>query len=153
MGSERLISIPGRGAWIAGILLAASSGVIGEQSFRRGPRFVHVEPSGTLLVVCHKSGTVARVDPNGGTILAETLVGEDPFMLAVHPDGERLYVSCRREGSVAELDAASLTVLRRFPLRGDPTGVSVSDDGRALYVAVHSMDSVAVLDIETGSEI
>ncbi len=153
MGSGPLSSISGRGVWIAGILLAASSGVMAEQSFRRGPKFVHVEPSGALLVVCHKSGTVARVDSNGGAILVETSVGEDPFMLAAHPDGERLYVSCRGEGSVVELDAASLAVLRRFPVRGDPTGVSVSDDGRALYVAVHSMDAIAVLDIETGSEI
>jgi YVTN family beta-propeller protein len=121
---------------------------------RRGPNFLYTEPDGgKLLVLCEKSGTVARVDPESGDIEAETEIGEWPYALAAHPDGERIYVSCRRSQEVVELDAHSLVVLRSFSLRGDPTGVAVSADGRRLYVGLNSLNQLAVVDLASGVDI
>ena len=51
--------------------LALDSGA--EVPARRGPSFLHVESgSGKLLVLCEKSGTVARVDPVSGRIESVT---------------------------------------------------------------------------------
>lgn len=126
----------------------------GEPTKQCGPTFVDFDPTtDELLVLCGKSGTIRRLDPDGGDTKSEEALGESPFALARHPDGARLYVTCRRGQEIRELDAGSLQTLRRFPLLGDPAGVAVSADGRRLYVAVHSLDEVAVLDLETGSEI
>jgi len=135
-------------AWsVSGLALA--SGV--EVPARRGPSFLHVESgSGKLLVLCEKSGTVARVDPVSGRIESETVVGGWPFALSPHPDGQRLYVSCRQGQEVVELHAHTLEILRRFPLRGDPSGIAVSADGDRLYVGVHSLDQLAVIDLNSG---
>lgn len=120
---------------------------------RRGPIFLEYEPSGdTLLVLCQKSGTIARVRADSGLIVKETTIGDRPFALARHPDGQRIYVSCRNAGTIVELAAESLEVLRTFALRGDPTCVAVSPDGRSLYAGLHSLDALAVLDLESGTE-
>ncbi len=117
----------------------------------RGPSFLYVEPgSGKLLVLCEKSGTVARVDPVAGQIEAETVVGDWPFALTPHPDGQRVYITCRRGQEVVELQASNMEILRRFPLRGDPSGIAVSADGNRLYVGVHSLDQVAIIDLASG---
>lgn len=135
---------------VAGITLGLGT----EVPARRGPSFLHVESAtGKLLVLCEKSGTVARVDPVSGKIELETMVGALPFALSPHPDGERLYVSCRRGQEIVELDAHSLEILRRFPLRGDPTGIAVSADGNRLYAGIHSLDQLAVIDLDSGVEI
>jgi YVTN family beta-propeller protein len=119
-----------------------------------GPTFVDIDPtSGDLLILCGKSGTIRRLDPDGGSTKSEAVLGESPFAFDRHPDGARLYVTCRRGQEIRELDAGSLQTLRTFPLRGDPTGVAASADGRRLYVAVHSLDQVAIFDLETGREI
>jgi len=121
---------------------------------RRGPSYLYTEPAGgKLLVLCEKSGTVARVDPNSGDIEAETKLGDWPYALAPHPDGERFYVSCRRDQEVVEVQFSDLQVLRRFPLRGDPTGLAVSREGARLYAGVSSLDQVAVFDLISGGEI
>ena len=144
----------GRTATAATLIVALlASGAAGAAG-RRGPSYLHVEPDGgKLLVLCGKSGTIARVDPITAELEAETQLDETPFALTRHPDGKRLYVSCRRGQSIVELDARSLAVLRRFPLLGDPTGVAVSADGQRLYAGVHSLDLVALFDIASGKEI
>jgi YVTN family beta-propeller protein len=135
---------------VAALWTAAGPAAAGVQA----PVAVHVEPAtGHLLVLGERSGTIARVDPGTGRIVAEAPVGESPCMLAAGPDGRRLYVSCRDGQQVVELDAPSLETLRRFELRGDPTGVAVSADGRRLYAGVHSLDQVAVFDLESGTEL
>ncbi len=124
-----------------------------EHSLRRGPIAILLErENGTLLVLCEKSSTIARIHPATGAIEVEMPVGESPFALAMHPDQRRLYVSCRRGQEVLELDVRKLETLRRFPLRGDPTGVAVSSDGLRLYAGVHSIDQVAVFALDSGEE-
>lgn len=133
----------------AGVL---ASGI--EAAGRRGPSFLYAETAGEkLLVLCEKSGTVARVDPVSGDIETETEVGAWPYALSAHPEGERLYVSCRRGQEVVELRAHDLEILRRFPLRGDPTGLAVSADGNRLYVGLNSLDQLAVIDLAAGVDV
>ncbi len=125
-----------------------------EGSGRLGPNFLHVEPdTGTLLVLCEKSDSIARIDVRTGAFLAESDIGVAPFAVCAHPSNNRLYVSCRRGQEVVELDASSLGVKRRFSVLGDPTGLTVSGDGTRLYVGVHSLDQLAVFDLESGEEI
>ena len=120
---------------------------------RRGPTYLHVEPgSGKLIVLCEKSGTVARVDPKTGKIESEVHLGGAPSFLTPHPDGARLYITCTKGQEIIEMDARSLETLRRFPLRGEPTGNAVSADGKRLYAGVHLLDQGAVFDLESGLE-
>lgn len=119
---------------------------------RCGPRSVHVESDGRLLVLCEKSGSVVRIDPDAGTVSEPVPLCAGPFDLTRHSDGKRVYVSCRESQEILEVEASDLHVLRRLPLRGDPTGVAVSADGRRLYAAVHSLDQIVVLDLGGGVE-
>lgn len=144
-------------AFVAAVALAVTwpcTAEAAEAVGRRGPNFIFVEPdTGKLLVLCEKSGTIARLDPETGEIEVEAAVGASPFALCPDSSGRRLYVSCRKGQEVIELDAQTLQTLRRFPLRGDPTGVAISGDGLRLYAGVHSLDQVAVFDLPSGREV
>jgi len=136
-------------AGLATSMAAASDGVS-----RCGPSALLVEPdTGRLLVLCEKSDSILRFDPQTAQIEVQEKIGKKPFAACAHPDRKRLFITCRGGQEVDELDAVSLHVLRRFPLRGDPTGVEVSGDGRRLFVGVHSLDQVAVFELETGAEL
>jgi len=148
-----------RSLWFRSFVVAALAWSVaqplpaGVAAGRRGPAALYVEPDGgKLIVLCEKSGTIARVHPKSGRIETEVRLGGAPSFLAPHPDGARLYVSCTRGQEIVEIDARSLETLRRFPLRGEPTGIAVSADGRRLFAGVHLLDQVAVFDLETGLE-
>jgi YVTN family beta-propeller protein len=120
----------------------------------RGPGQLAIErESGNLLVLCEKSGSLARLDGRTGRVLVEVALGDGLCAVGEHPDGRRLYATCRSGQEVVELDASSLAVLRRLPLRGDPTGIEVSGDGARLFVALHSLDEVVLIDLAAWREV
>jgi YVTN family beta-propeller protein len=55
--------------------------------------------------------------------------------LALHPDGERLYVATRAAGTVLEVNRETYRILRRFDLGGMPQGLAVLRSGTRLLVA------------------
>lgn len=138
---------------VLGLVAGAAPVATAAGARMRGPRALLVEPGGTVLVLCEKSGSLLRLDPATGGIVRESEVGVEPFAMAASPDRTRLFVTCRRGQEVVEIDPATLEVRRRIPARGDPTGVAMAADGKRLYVALHSLDRLVVFDLESGAEI
>lgn len=134
-------------------IVAVSAAQPASGAGRRGPSSLTIEPGGKLIVLCEKSGSIARLNPESGHIEGEVHTGGMPQFVTPHPDGERLYVSCTRGQEILEMASGSLQILRRFPLRGEPTGVALSADGKRLFAGVHLLDQVAVFDLETGAEL
>ena len=58
------------------------------------------------------SNTVSVIDTATRKIIKTIVVGVGPFFLAIHPDGEKLYVSNAKDTTVTVIDIPSLNVLR-----------------------------------------
>jgi YVTN family beta-propeller protein len=88
---------------------------------------------------------------NNTTVPAGTIsVGQDPFALAVSPNGKRLYVLDPHAKSVWAINTATNTVTFPIPLPGvGPVGysVTVNPNGKFVYVGYDS--GVFVIDTST----
>ena len=60
--------------------------------------------------------------------------GRDPGLMAVSPDGKRLYVVCAMSNEVIVIATQAGVVIGSIPVGWYPSGVSVSPDGKTLYV-------------------
>ena len=65
---------------------------------------IGMTPDGTtVFVVNPDSGSISAVETQADTKIGEIYIGEDPRILALSPDGQRLYVTSRA--------SATLTIL------------------------------------------
>ncbi len=60
--------------------------------------------------------------------------GRDPGLMALSPDGARLYVVCAMSNEVMVLDTAKGVVVGAIPVGWYPSAVGVSPDGKTLFV-------------------
>jgi YVTN family beta-propeller protein len=88
---------------------------------------VLLTPDGRTAVVANAGGTdlvlLDRADPRSRTVIP---LAQPPKVLAVSPDGRRLYVSHPEPGGVSLIDLAARTVVRTVALDGTPDGVAVA---------------------------
>ena len=128
------------------------------------PRGVAASPSGEyVFVVRHSSHTLAVVDVgNSSSPSSPKVVGSltdvshmnNPYQLAVSPDGNYVYVAGLSGDSLAVVyvgnDPTNPTLLGsvKDSTRMDHAyGVAVSPDGSLVFVAGYDSDSVAVVDV------
>lgn len=103
----------------------------------------------TCGVVTHARGE----ECNPVTLEPAVEVGERPAVLAVAPDGTRVYVPVRLRDEVAVIETAGNTVEARFTVGHDPGVVAVSPDGTRIFVTNHLADTVSVLRTSDGSPV
>ena len=60
--------------------------------------------------------------------------GRDPGLMALSPDGARLYVVCAMSNEVVVLDTAKGVVIGAIPVGWYPSAIGVSPDGKTLFV-------------------
>lgn len=80
---------------------------------------------------------VLREIPVGFPLLDQPLMaarGRDPGLMAISPDGSRLYVVCAMSNEVVVIDTKTGTVIGSVPVGWYPSGVAVSPDGKTLFV-------------------
>lgn len=75
-------------------------------------------------------------------------VDRSPLMLALSPDGTRLYTANRTANSVTQIDTSSRRVLKETKVGAGPAGIAVSADGKTVFVANRLADTVSVVDAE-----
>lgn len=105
---------------------------------------------GNVFVVTQShANSIAFVDParGEGAVLAETVVGEAPWAIAVHESSDRAYVTTAEGLAVVDLAARERLALVPYldqpaevgygEYRGGGTGVVVTPDGATVYAAVH----------------
>jgi YVTN family beta-propeller protein len=93
------------------------------------------------------SYTVSVIDTTTNTITATIDVENDPFGVAVSPDGKKVYMT--NYFGVSIIDTATNTVTDTPYLGSNPKGVAVSSDGKKVYVTNNNDDTVSVIDIST----
>jgi len=93
----------------------------------------------------------AATTPPPGTpppgMLARLPVGSGPTLLAISPDGARVYAAANKTLSV--IDTAANRVVATLPTDPYPTGIAVTPDGRRVFIT--SLFSVRLLVVDTAT--
>jgi YVTN family beta-propeller protein len=105
-----------------------------------------------LLVACEASNSVVVVDTDGGSVLAEIPVGNQPHFVLLSHDETKAYVSNRGSDEVSVLDLPSLRVVGSIPVGDEPHEMVTNQAGDLLYVANAGTYDVSVVDLEAGEE-
>jgi YVTN family beta-propeller protein len=114
------------------------------------PHGILVAPDGTVLVTCEGSQAVAAADPASRRVTATIPTGQQiTHMLAITPDGSRLYSANIGSDTVTRLDLARREVTH-IPVGKGPEGIDVSPDGREVWVAHRGDGGLSILDEATG---
>jgi YVTN family beta-propeller protein len=97
--------------------------------------------------------TVSVIDTATNRVTATIPVGDEPYGVAVHPDGRTVYVTNIGDLTVSVINAATNTVSDTIQVGGEiPYGVAVTPDGAKLYVA-NGYTGINVIDTATNTVI
>jgi 40-residue YVTN family beta-propeller repeat len=116
----------------------------------RSPTDVALTPDGRRALTTNRTAdSVSLVDLTTGKVLAETVVGDEPFAATVAADGSRALVTNYGDDSLSilTLTPTGATVAATVPVGDEPRGVAVSADGRTAFVALAGENAVAVVDL------
>jgi YVTN family beta-propeller protein len=83
------------------------------------------------------------------TVIATIPVGNEPYEVAVSPDGGKVYVSGLTSNTVSVIDTTTEMVINTIPVGIFPIGVAVTPDGGKLYVANEFDSTVSVIATAT----
>ncbi len=99
-------------------------------------------------IVNEGSANVSVIDTATNKVVATIPVGNNPFAVAVTPDGTHVYVTILNLGfgnSVAVINTASNAVVATIQVGVDPFGVAVTPDGTHVYVTNIGSNTVSVI--------
>lgn len=71
--------------------------------------------------------------------------------IAVHPDGDRVYVVNTPSDTVDVIDTESYEILARIRVGVEPVGIGIKPDGTEVWVSNHVSDSVSVIDSDSSN--
>ena len=74
------------------------------------------------------------IDTAANRVTAELPVADQPYSVAIAPDGSTVYVTDMGSNSVLALDAATLRKVATIPVGGVPGVVAVTPDGSQAWV-------------------
>lgn len=100
---------------------------------------VTVEQDSAVLLVRIPSGEIKSALPTGQQL---------SHMLAVHPNGRRIYTANIVDGSVSEMDVASGELVRTAPVGPMAEAIGITPDGRELWVGSNEDHTITVLDTD-----
>jgi len=113
---------------------------------------IAVTPDDQLVWVVNPdddSVTVINVQNDANQKVAEIPVGGEPQNLAIHPNGQVVYVSNTVSGTISVIDAARRRVVDTIRVGTEPYGIALTPNGRKLYVANARSNDVSVIDTAT----
>jgi len=99
-------------------------------------------------VTCRGRLSVLAIDPAAGKVVAEVAV-KDPgaSLLAMAPDGSRLWVASQLGNRLIEIEPRTRQVIRRFAIGRNPTDLALAPDGRSLWVTSYNEQEIDVVDL------
>ena len=104
--------------------------------------------------IWNQARTVAAVgvlDTATNQFLATIPVRTRPYLSAVTPDGQRLYVPNHDSGTISVIDTGTNTVTSEIKVAPNPHWVEMSADGSRAYAANHESNVVSVIDTSDNS--
>ncbi|MBB2944647.1 YVTN family beta-propeller protein [Actinoplanes lutulentus] len=137
-------------------VLDVATGTVTSEIPTPGPaRFVSFSPDGRYAYVSlwdERDGevhAVSVVDTDDNTIKKTFPVRTRPYLAAVTPDGNWLYVPNHDGHTVTVIDARRLVQVAEITVPPEPHYVSFSVDGTRAYVADHESNNISVVDTAT----
>jgi len=100
------------------------------------------------------AGQVWKFDAHTDTLVKTVAIPGSPALLALTPDGSKLYVSQFMTSStnrVVVINTATMTVSKSIPVWTMPHGMRMNNTGTRLYVANMMSDNISVIDVATDS--
>jgi outer membrane autotransporter protein len=104
--------------------------------------------------VANGDDTVSVIDvaTNSATALIPLGAGNEPFGVAVTPDGRSVYITNFATNTVSVIATATNTVIvSSIPVGISPEGVAITPDGRFAYVANFGSGTVSVINTATNA--
>lgn len=89
--------------------------------------------------------TVSVINTSDNTVTATVSVGDEPWGVAVDPDGDYVYVTNKSGANVSVISTYYNTVTATIDVGSDPWGVAVTPNGDYIYVANYSDNTVDVI--------
>lgn len=102
----------------------------------------------TTVCVTDREQRVWLIDAVRNRIAAEIVVGGNPSHLAVHPDGNLIYVGCPGSDQVAVIDARRRRKIASFPVGKGGQLPKISPDGRYAAIDCSRTNDVYLVDVE-----
>ncbi len=117
-----------------------------------------IQPQSSPIAISHDDSLVVNVNPDGGSITAFDVVGNElkkrfslkvggePSSVAIDPTAARAFVSLSLDGQVAVVDLVHEKVVTKLSVGSEPTAVLLSPNGTRLYVACATANDVLVFN-------
>lgn len=103
-------------------------------------------PDGRLYVSTELSDDIAVIDPATNKIVERIPTGQpESHMLAITPDGKRIYTANVGPGTVSVLDVASRRKLTVIPISRQTQRIAVSPDGTMAFTSDQTKPQLAVI--------
>jgi DNA-binding beta-propeller fold protein YncE len=119
----------------------------------RAPHGLMLDPNGfnPLYASCDHSGVIAVVDPRAGKVVgAIDADSHGPHMIALLPDGTKLYSENEEDPFVSVMEPASRRLVKKVPMPGGSAGICASADGQRVLVVAGQQP--ALVEIDTHSD-
>jgi molecular chaperone DnaK len=118
------------------------------------PQFLAFAPDGrrAYVSIFNNARTIQAVgvlDTTTNEMVATIPVRTRPYLAAVSPDGNWLYVPNHDSGTVSVIDTATNRVTSEIKVKPNPHWVEFSRDGSRAYTANHESNLVSVIDTAT----
>ncbi|MFN8445629.1 MAG: hypothetical protein U0175_32860 [Caldilineaceae bacterium] len=101
----------------------------------------------SIWVANPDANSVTQVDAQNRKKLKEIAVGQEPWSLAIAPDGKRVYVLSRADGSLAMIDTHALIVTHTLSVGTEPANLVLAPDGTTAYVSLLTENAIVVIDL------
>ncbi len=109
-------------------------------AFFRGDTMAVITAQGdkAVLLLDLRTDKVVATAPTDGAL---------SHMLALVPDGRRVFTTNLGDNTVTEIDPAARRAVRTFPVGKQPEGIAVAPDGRTVWSGSNGDSIVVVLDV------
>ena len=144
---------------------------VGTHRFQSGDLFVEVDVIPSDDVPFHNVGyypgrSIAQVDSawwvaqayspeisviEDGELRTEIAVGPWPVALALHPNGDTVYVATRANDSIGVVSVAHEKIVNSIHVGDEPTHIAIHPDGEHAFVALNTEGVIAVVDLAKGT--
>jgi 40-residue YVTN family beta-propeller repeat len=101
---------------------------------------------GTYAYITNDDGTVSIIDTATDTVAKTVQLGNDPYGIAITPDGTTAYVADNKDNKVYVIDTSTKQVKTSIPVGNSPYGIAITPDGTKVYVANSKDNTVSIID-------
>jgi YVTN family beta-propeller protein len=140
---------PGRAIVVIDLAARAVVATLDVSPFR-APHGLQLGPDRLLYASCDQSGVIAVLDPAAERLVGSIQAGSTgPHMIALVPDGSKLYSENEEDPFVSVMDPSGRTLLRTVPTPGGSAGIST--DGEQVLVVHAQQPLLTRIDVATDS--